>query len=114
LVLEDREVAEALERIRRRGPTGLRVAELASELAISQSTLQRRFRRLLGRTIKDEILRVQIERVKQLLAHSDLRLEQVASQCGFSSGHYLSEVFHKREGLTPRAYRNLARPTRGP
>jgi LacI family transcriptional regulator len=67
--------------------------------------LERRFVRLLGRTPKQEILRVQLARAKDLLTQTNLPLAIVAEKSGFRSSGYFCEVFHRRVGSTPGAYR---------
>jgi LacI family transcriptional regulator len=39
---------------------------------------------LIGRTPKQEMLRIQLERAKQLLAETDWTVAEIALQCGFS------------------------------
>ena len=56
LALADREVAAAIGFIREHACLGLGVDEVCQKLALSRSTLQRRFRHLLGHTIHDEIV----------------------------------------------------------
>jgi hypothetical protein len=60
-----------------------------------------------GRTPHAEILRVQLERVKQLLLQQDLTLSAVAHQTGFRSGEYLGIAFKREIGLTPGEYRKV-------
>ena len=54
---------------------------------------------------KAEILRVQLDRAKQLLATSDLPLAAVADKSGFRSVTYFAEIVRKRLGTTPGNYR---------
>jgi len=98
-------VAEAVRLIRRRAVERLGVAQLCRLLDISPSTLERRVKELLGRTPKQEILRVQLARAKELLISTELPLGAVAERCGFRSAGYFSEVFRRREGCTPGVYR---------
>src|SRR5262249_29800449 len=80
---EDRELAELIRFVRDNACGGLRVEEALRRSSLSPSTMQRRFKALLGRTPKQEILRVQLERAKQLLAETDLTVAEVAAKCGF-------------------------------
>lgn len=105
LALADREVAEALGFIREYACLGLGVEEVCRKLALSRSTLQRRFRRLLGHTIHDEIVRVRLKRAQELLAETDMPIALVAVRCGFGHQEYLGSVFRARLGQTPAGYR---------
>jgi LacI family transcriptional regulator len=106
---EDRELAELLRFVRENACSGLRVEEALRRTNLSQSTMQRRFKALLGRTPKQEILRVQLEQAKQLVAETDLTLTEIAAKCGFSELKRLSEAFHIGIGLAPLAYRRQFR-----
>lgn len=108
LALEDREVAEAIRLIRDRACQGLGVEDVCRELAVSRSTLQRRFRQLLGRTVHDEIVRVRLDRAQEMLAGTDLPIASVASRCGFGRQEYLGAVFRARLGVSPATYRRKA------
>ena len=108
LALDDRELAEAIGFIREHACHGLCVDEVCREIALSRSTLQRRFRALLGRTVHDEIVRVRLNRARQLLAETDMSIAKIAEQCGFGHQEYLGAVFHARLGQTPGGYRRSA------
>jgi LacI family transcriptional regulator len=108
LALVDREVAEAIGFIREHACLGLDVDEVCHELALSRSTLQRRFRQLLGHTVHDEIIRVRIKRAQELLAETDMPIATIAVRCGFGRQEYLGAVFRSRLGQTPARYRQRA------
>ncbi len=75
----------------------------------SRSTLEARFHTVMGRTIGQEISRVQFERARQLVAGTNLPLKQVAAQAGIGSVQYLSAVFETRLGMPPGDYRRRGR-----
>jgi LacI family transcriptional regulator len=104
---EDRELAELIRFIRENACDGLQVTEALRRSNLSQSTMQRRFKELLGRTPKQEILRVRLDRAKQLLTETDLTVAEIAIKCGFGELKRLSEAFRTKVGLTPLAYRRL-------
>lgn len=108
LAVEDRDVAGAVRFIRENAYKGIKVADVLAEVPLSRSVLERRFLQLLGRTPKAEILRVQLERVKQLLAETDYSLARVAAMTGFVHPEYLSVVFRNKMGQTPGQYRQTA------
>jgi LacI family transcriptional regulator len=67
--------------------------------------LEGRFRRLLGRTPHDEIARVRLDRVRQLLRETRLPLAEVARRSGFRTAEYLATAFRREFGTSPNAYR---------
>jgi LacI family transcriptional regulator len=105
LALVDREVADAIGFIREHACLGLDVDEVCRALALSRSTLQRRFRSLLGHTIHDEIMRVRLKRAQELLAETDMPIATIARRCGFGRQEYLGVVFRTRLGQTPASFR---------
>jgi LacI family transcriptional regulator len=70
--------------------------------------LERRFRKYLGHSPQAEIRSVQLKRVKQLLAESDLPLDEIAALAGYAHPEYMSVVFKRQTGQTPGQYRAAA------
>jgi LacI family transcriptional regulator len=108
LSIDDPEVAAAVRFIRERACGGLRMEQVLRHVAVSRSLLERRFRKYLGRSPQGEIRMVRIKRVKQLLAETDLSLVAIAQLAGFVHPEYMSVVFKRFTGQTPRAYRRQA------
>jgi LacI family transcriptional regulator len=109
LAVDDGDVAAALRWIRQHAHQPLRVADLLREVPVSRRSLERRFRKVLGRSILDEIRRVHVECASQLLVQTELPLHAVAERAGFTDGKRLSTVFRQLMGLTPSAYRQQLR-----
>jgi LacI family transcriptional regulator len=105
LAIEDRNVARAVAYIRSHACKRIAVDDVLRAVPQARRLLERRFKKLLGRTPHEEILRVQLDRVKALLAQTDLPLSEIAERCGFTHVEYLSVVFRKKAGLPPSQYR---------
>ena len=105
LATRDREIAQACRFIREHACEGINVSDVADFAAISRRQLERRFRIELGRTIHEEITAVQITRLRQLLAETELSLEQLAPLAGYDYKERLSAVFKRETGETPGEYR---------
>ena len=103
--IDDADVAAAVTFIREHACQGMSMEQVVGHVVISRSQLERRFRKYLGRSPQAEIRRVQLRRVKQLLAETDLNLESIANLTGFRHPEYLSVVFKRSTGQTPREYR---------
>ena len=67
--------------------------------------------KFLGRSPKEEITRVQIERAKRLLTETNLSAAAIAEKCGYSQPKYFSQVFHAKVGYSPGAYRRSKNPS---
>lgn len=108
LAIDDRAISTAVRFIREHACDGITVADVLAELPLSRSVFERRFAKIFGLTPKAEILRTQLDRVKRLLAETDLPLKQIASRTGFLYPEYLSAAFKERTGQTPGQYRRSA------
>jgi AraC-like DNA-binding protein len=75
-------------------------------LPMSRAVLDQQMREAIGRTAKTEILRVQLDHVKRLLAETDLSFSQIADRAGFRHPQYMAELFKKKCGKTPGQYRS--------
>lgn len=105
LAIEDPDVVAAVRFIREQACSGVRVQDVLKQVPISQSELERRFQRYLGRTPKAELLRVQIAHARRLLIETDLQLGDIAQQSGFSNEKYFSDVFYRLTNFRPATYR---------
>jgi LacI family transcriptional regulator, galactose operon repressor len=105
LATDDRELAAAVRYLREHACEGLRLKDFFKTCPLSRRELERRMRKLLGRSPKEEITRVKLERAKQLLTETKLSAAAVADRCGFRQAKYFSQVFHAHVGLPPGAYR---------
>ena len=110
LAVEDAPVARAVRFIRGNACRGICVDDVVKDSGLSRRMLENRFKRLLGRSPHEEIVRVQILRVKELLGETDLPLAEIAERAGFRYVEYLSAVFKSKTGMPPGAYRNEHRP----
>lgn len=106
---EDSSVSRAVAFIRERACQGIHIGDVLRHVKLSRSVLEPRLKRSLGRTIHREIQRVQIERVKELLASTELPIKQIAAQTGFRYLQYLTRVFSKATHQTPARYRKQMR-----
>ncbi len=106
LATNDHEVIRAVRFIRENALRPIHVTDVVDELSVSRSTLEPRFRGVLGRSMHQEISRVRIERAKALLVETGLPIKQIAQQSGFQSVQYLTRAFHRLTGDTPAAFRN--------
>lgn len=110
LVIEDRNVARAVHFIRHHACEGIKVNDVLRAVPQSRTLLESRFKRLLGRTPHEEILRVRLNKVKQLLVETDLSLEQIAERTAFAHVEYLSVAFRREIGMPPSQFRSQNRP----
>lgn len=104
--IEDQRVARALSYIRlNMASAQLRVDDVARACGLSRRATEIRFRNATGRTVREEIEHVRLERLRALLVESDLTIGELARQCGFDCQTHLGRIFRKRFGMTVGQYR---------
>lgn len=106
IAVEDRDVAGAVLYIRDNARRPIGVEDVVKLAAISRRALEIRFQRSLGRSIREEIQRVRLNWVKQLLVETNMPVWKIADCTGFNGLSYLSKVFHRTVGTTLATYRN--------
>jgi LacI family transcriptional regulator len=97
-------VMRALHFIGRHARRRVKTEQVADYVGISRSWLEFHFKRELGHTVHDEILRFKLEEAKRMLRGGAGNLSEVAIECGFNSLQYLYTVFGRELGCTPRAW----------
>jgi transcriptional regulator GlxA family with amidase domain len=73
----------------------LSVEALAKRAAMSVRNFSRRFRKSFGVTPADFVTRVRVETACRRLEESRSTVEQIATECGFSSAEVLRRAFHR-------------------
>ena len=106
MAIDDPDIAAALHFIGEHAIQGIRVSDVVNETNLSKSTLIRQFRKILGRSPKDEIIRVCLNHAQRLLIHTNLPIHVVAQRSGYQSVEYFVTMFHKRTGKSPLQFRH--------
>jgi AraC family transcriptional regulator len=97
-------LGRVVERMRNLG-TELSLEVLAKESGYSRVHFVRMFRAATGYTPHNYLLKLRLDRARELLASPALSLTEIALECGFSSHSHLSRVFRQVLGATPSEYR---------
>lgn len=105
----DETVSRALSFIRLRHSEQLPVDEVARQAGVSRRVLERKFRKLLDRGIRQEIQLVRVRRARELLAETKHSMTIVAERSGFTEARRMVQAFRKVEGCSPTEFRRRAR-----
>jgi LacI family transcriptional regulator len=105
LATADPDVSAAVRFIRDHACDGIKVEDVLRVVPVSRRILESRFKKMLGHTPHEEILRVQLHRVRELLEETDLPLATIANRAGFKYVEYLSVVFKRQFDVPPSQYR---------
>ncbi len=101
-----REIEEAIKYIGEHPRIGLRLSEIASHIHISERTLTRKFKLLVGMSVGEYIERIVLGLCERDLLYSELSLSEIGEKYGFCDRFYFSRKFKARYGLPPRQYRD--------
>lgn len=81
------------------------IANLASVAGLSEAHFSREFRRTIGDSPHQFLMRYRVEQATKLLTDPTLQLSAISHACGFSDQAHLTRLFKRFTGQTPRQYR---------
>ncbi|PMD97520.1 AraC family transcriptional regulator [Siphonobacter sp. BAB-5405] len=79
---------------------------LAEQLNREYSALSKLFSESEQQTIEQYVIRLKIEKAKELLSYRERNLSEIADELGYSSVAHLSNQFKKVTGVTPSQFRS--------
>ena len=83
---------------------GIAVEDVVQHLNVSWRLADLRFREVTGATIQSALVEARIERVKKMLADTDIRISDIAKRCGCDPG-VLRNLFRRHTGMSMRDWR---------
>ncbi len=83
------------------------VAVLAERLNITPNYLSRLFKKKYGVELSAHISMIRVEKARELLAHTEMSIKDIAARTGFYSSNVFIKTFKKWEGVTPGTYKKM-------
>jgi FixJ family two-component response regulator/AraC-like DNA-binding protein len=102
-------VGRTIDHLSRHYDEDLTVDAIAQITEISASHLAHLFRNEIGMSVRDFLTRVRVTIAQDLVAHTDDKLEAIATRLGFADTSHLAHVFQRITGRPPSAYRRSPR-----
>lgn len=84
-------------------------AMLAKQCGISEVYFRKRFFEEFGVSPKQYITGLRLNRARQLLTETPLKITEIAEQCGFSNPYHFCRIFKQKTALSPGEYRKQNR-----
>ena len=81
------------------------VNDIAAELYLSKSYLQKMYKHYFGKSIIMDMIDFRLEKAKILLTSSDMTVTDISRECGYSSYNYFVRQFKAVENMSPTEYR---------
>lgn len=103
----DESVQKAVAFINENLERDLSVKIISKGAGVSKSVLYKRFHACFDCTVSEYINIRRVERAAQLLKKTDLSVEQISQQVGFTNASYFSKTFKKQMGIAPLKYRKV-------
>lgn len=85
------------------------LTEVAQQFNISPRTFTRRFKAATGLSATEHWQQLRIESAKELLASSNLSIQEIAYHVGYQDHGHLTRLFKKTLSVTPKDYRARVR-----
>lgn len=82
---------------------------LTDRLAMSRASLYNKVKALTGMGVNDYINRIRIERSVHLLTTTDMSINEISYETGFSYPRYFSTSFKQMKGMTPTRFKEESR-----
>ena len=89
---------------------GFNLAELARHLAVSERTLNRRFKRAIGEAPLRHLQTLRVDVAKRLLENRGLKVDAVGARVGYGDLSTFRRLFKRETGLSPREYQRRFAP----
>lgn len=105
IAIEDKLIARAILFIRENACNCIQVEDVAMFCDVSRSTLEKRFKAVLARSVHSEIAIEQLKHSVKLLTETSLPLKTVSEKAGFSTVQYMSMKVKEHTGKTPKNLR---------
>ena len=83
----------------------LSIKFLMDHLAMSRASLYNKVKALTGMGVNDYINRIRIERSVHLLTHTNMSINEISYEVGFSYPRYFSTSFKQVKGMTPTKFK---------
>lgn len=100
-----REIAQAVAHVRTNLSGELNIATSAALAHMSESYFSRLFKSEMGVGFVEFVNGARIEKAKQMLTCTDLRIGEIAQAVGMDNPNYFSILFRKQAGMSPGEYR---------
>jgi len=73
---------------------------------MSYSKFRQAFKKSTGLSPNQYYLNIRLNKAKELLTSTSLNINEIAYHTGFESIFYFSKLFKKKNGVSPKDYRN--------
>jgi two-component system response regulator YesN len=85
----------------------LPLQQVASQVHLNATYFSHLFKKETGRSFVDYLIELRMEKAKQLLSNTDMKITEVSGLIGYDLPNYFAKLFKQSTGLSPKDYRKL-------
>lgn len=86
-------------------PDKIKADTISQHFGISQNYLGRYFKKHTNETMQQYIIKYKLKLVENRLLHSEMRINEIAAELGFTDESHLNKLFKKYKGVIPSEFR---------
>jgi LacI family transcriptional regulator len=105
VAIEDKLVSDAINYIHKHSNMDISVDDVANEVMVSRRRLERKFRKLLNKSIYEEIRHIRVNKIISMLLETNLTIAQIGLAMGFKDLTHTGRYFKEETGLSQLVYR---------
>lgn len=101
----DAKIAGVVRFMQQQAVGGANIGDVLRAIPMARTALERRFKAVLGTTPHAHLRKLRMARVQELLVTTNLPVGEIAAATGFENPEYLSAMFRRECGASPREFR---------
>jgi LacI family transcriptional regulator len=105
LAVKNQSLADAIRYIRSNAAKHLTLEDVATQVGAHPRWLHELFKKELGHSVLDEIRKVRVDKIAEMLLETDLTVCQIAYELNQKSPGQIARYFRKQKGMTPSQFR---------
>lgn len=105
IAIEDNSLSDAINYIQKHSNMDISVDDIAESVMVSRRRLERKFRKLLNKSVYEVIRYIRVNKIISMLLETNLTIAQIGLAMGFKDITHTGRYFKEETGLSPLAYR---------
>lgn len=87
----------------------LDLRKVSEQVMFSESYVKQVFRRETGEAFKDYVIRLRLEKARELLEKSSMSIREISEMCGYKNQRYFASSFKLHYGISPSEFREKSK-----
>jgi transcriptional regulator GlxA family with amidase domain len=106
-----RKLSKVVEYLHRNFSGEIKTSDLAKQVEMSVRQFERSFKKALGTTVRQYLLRIRLDHAQYLLRNTEDTILAVALSVGFYDHAHFTHTFRRERGMSPKQYRKRTKET---